>query len=426
MKMILHMRWIKIALLFSVSVFCISGFSGCGKSTDPVTLTLTSWKTEDVGPMNYLNSLFTLTHRKIYVDFQPFEATAYDKITAENLAKGKAADIIFLRSFDKGRALYDKGYLLDLTDVIPNLSSYEIVPLKAWSTEDGVTYGVPSAGVTQGIYYRKSIFEKYSLREPATWDEFIAVCETLLLGGETVIAQGAFDTWTLNYIVFSGLGANFYGGEAARQALMAGDIKLTDPNFIDAFKAVNSLRKYLPEGFETLDYENMLQLFGSGKAAMFIGGSWEISVFTRMGLNSSTIGWFAPPVRKAGDILRYCFHADAGIGVNKKSRHKDEAIEYIKWVSGTGYATPFMDEHTGFFTYTPAILYLNNPLAQKMFNAAAGADLTVRLMSEKLNAGTPTGDSLMGIALNGMMTGRYTPETAAAYVQEQLDTWFRR
>jgi raffinose/stachyose/melibiose transport system substrate-binding protein len=162
-----------------------------------------------------------------------------------------------------------------------------------------------------------------------------------------------------------------------------------------------------------------------GKAAMFIGGSWEIGVFEGLGATSSTIGWFAPPVKKAGDKLQYCFHVDAGLGLNKNSQHLAAALEYIKWTSGSEYAQAFMSELPGFFSYTPGMLNLSNPLAQKMYNTSATADLTVRLMSEKLNAQSPTGEDLLNDALYGMMIGTYTPETAASYVQGQLNTWYR-
>lgn len=425
MKMLLQKRLVGMVTLMSLTALIITGLTGCRKSDDTVVLTLSSWRTEDVAQMNRINALFTNAHPDITITFQPFTATGYDSITLNKLENGTGADIIFLRSYDKGRTLYDGGYLSDLTGVIPNLSSFSPVAVKAWSTESGIIYGVPSAGVTHGIYYQKSIFEKYNIQEPATWDEFIAACEKLLLGGETVIAQGALDAWTLNFVVYSGLGANFYGGEASRQALMARDMKMTDPKFTDAFQAVLSLRKYMPKGYQSLGYDSSRQLFASGGAAMFIGGSWEISVFEALGAGSSKIGWFAPPVKKAGDKLQYCFHVDAGIGLNKNSKNREAATEYIKWVSGSGYARSIMAELPGFFSYTPGTLTLSNPLAQEMFDAAGTASLTVRLMSEKLNAQSPTGDALMDEVLKGMMLGSFTPETAADYVQEQLDTWYR-
>jgi len=185
-----------------------------------------------------------------------------------------------------------------------------------------------------------------------------------------------------------------------------------------------SLKNYLPEGHETLGYEAMKQLFTSGDAAMFVGGSWEISTFEDMGADTTKIGWFAPPVPNSGDKLQYCFHVDAGIGVNKDSKNLNAALEYLKWLAGEEYAQALMNELPGFFSYTPATITVIHPLSQEMYATSLTADLTVRLMCEKLSAQQPAGNILMGEALNGMMNGIYTPETAAAYVQSQLDTWY--
>jgi raffinose/stachyose/melibiose transport system substrate-binding protein len=418
-------RLMRIVTLFSLPLLFVLGFMGCRETDDNVELTFTSWRVDDVAEMDRINALYTKVHPNVTIRFDSYDPLKYDSITLKNLLKGNGADIIFLWSYDKGQALYDAGYLYDLSNIIPNLSSYAQIPLKAWTTDKGITYGVPSVGVTHGVYYQKSSFDKYKIQEPATWDEFIAACEKIYAGGETAIAQGAVDGWTLSRIVFSGLGANFYGGETARQALMAGTSKLTDTNFLDAFNAVNSLKKYMPKGFETLTYESARQLFASGKAAMFIGGSWEISVFEGLGAGSSTIGWFAPPVKKTGDKLQYCFHVDAGIGVNKNSKNMSEALEYIKWTCGTEYAKAVMTELPGFFSYTPGTQNLSNSLAQEMYNTASTSNLTVRLMVEKLNSKTPGGDALLNEGLQGMLTGKYTPEAAAAWVQKQLETYYK-
>ncbi len=406
----------------------VGALAGCGKKApkagEPVTLTFASWRTEDIERMNRINAKFTEKHPNITINFQPVNDTEYDANMRAGFETGTGADIVFLRSYDTGFTVWKAGWLADLTKEIPDLAKFPAAAVKAWSTEDGITYAVPSVGVTHGVYYQKAVFEKYGLKEPATWDEFIALCETLKKNGEAVFAQGAMDDWTLYEVVFSGLGANFYGGEAARQALIAGKAKLTDPNFVEAFKAVDSLQKYLPKGYESLDYVSMQQMFGTGKAAMFIGGSWELGVFEDLGSDASKIGWFAPPVKKAGDKLQYCFHVDAGIGVNKNSKHLAEALEYIKWTAGPEYAQLIMDELPGFFSYTPAHVTLKNPIAQKMFDAAANADNTVRTVWEKMSAQSPSGNSLMGVALPGMMVDKYTPEQAAKYVQDQLASWY--
>ncbi len=411
----------RIASFFSLALFLLS----CNKDDDNRTeLVFASWRIDDVDEMNRINEIYTSKHPDITIRFDSYDPMEYEGVITDQLSKQKGADIVFLWSYDKGEALFDAGYLVDLTDIIPNRSSYAASALNAWTTDEGVTYGTPSVGVTHGVYYLKSFFAKYNIQEPSTWDEFIAACEKIYAGGETAIAQGAADGWSLSRIVFGGLGPNFYGGEPARQALMAGTAKVTDANFIEAFNAVNSLKKYMPADFKTLGYEDARQVFMDEDAAMYIGGSWEISVLEEAGLTSAKIGWFAPPVKNAGDKVQYCFHVDAGIGVNKDSKHPEEAIEYLKWLCGTEYAGALMTELPGFFSYTPGNLTLSNALAQEMFNTASTSDLTVRLMFEKLNSKTPGGDALLNDALEGMLKGTYTPATAAAWLQEQLESYY--
>lgn len=414
-----------ITLYTSLIIFSMILFSCERKSSqETVVLKFTSWRVEDVDEMNRINALFSASHPDIAISFKPFVPTTYDALIRDSLEKSDGADIMFLRSFDGGRILYEAGCLADLTIIIPKLESYAELPRKAWTTESGVTFGVPSVGVTEGIYYNKTIFTKYGLGEPATWTEFIAACEKLLKGGETVLAQGALDAWTLYELVYCGLGANFYGGEAARQALMAKEARMTDPKFIEAFQMVQSLKKYLPAGFETKGYEELRELFGKGKAAMFISGSWDIGVLEGYGMNSWTLGWFPPPVKKAGDRLQYFFHVDAGIGLNAKTKHMNAAIEYIKWVAGAEYAQAFMNELPGFYSFTPGTWNPGNTLAREMYDVIPTADITLRLMCEKLSSKSPKGEVLLGQALVGMLTGTYTPESAAAYIQEQLDRWY--
>ena len=415
-------RWVKFFCLFcviclvSVSVLTIGWQTrAAAASKDQVTLIFTSWRTEDIEGMKRVLAVYTQKHPNVVVDFQPISDTEYDAQLMSGLQTGTGADIIFLRSFSSGRAVYDGGFLQVLNNDIPTLKDFPAAAIKAWATDDGQMYGVPIFGVTHGVYYHKDIFAKYNLKAPETWDEFLAVCKTLKEKGENVFAQGAMDEWTLYEVVFSGLGANFFGGEKSRQALIAGKLKLTDAPFVEAFKAIDSLQPFFPKGYESLDYVSMQQMFSAGKAAMFIGGSWEIGLFRSLG--SKDLGWFAPPVKKKGDQLVYCFHVDAGIGLNKNSKHFAEALEFVKWTATPEYAQLVMKEVPGFFAYTPGSYTLDDDLAKAMLAAAQGADVTIRATWEKLSDQAPSGNSLMNEALIKMLKDEFTPEQAAEFVQ---------
>ncbi|GAK57290.1 extracellular solute-binding protein family 1 [Candidatus Vecturithrix granuli] len=388
-----------------------------------VNLIFTSWRTEDIEGTRRVLDVYMQAHPGVSVDFQPITDSEYDAQLMSSLQTGTGADIIFLRSFSSGRAVFNGGFLSVLNDEIPELANFPAAAMKAWSTEDGQIYGVPIFGVTHGVYYHKDIFAKYDLQPPATWDEFLKVCQTLKDNGENVFAQGAMDEWTLYEVLYSGLGANFYGGEKSRLALIAGEMKLTDAPFVDAFKAIDALQPFLPVGYEALDYVSMQQMFGAGQAAMFIGGSWEIGLFRSLG--STDLGWFAPPVKKAGEQLAYCFHVDAGIGVNKNSKHYAEALEFLKWTATPEFAQLMMKEVPGFFAYTPGEYTLDDELAKAMLDAADGADLTIRTTWEKLSDQAPSGNSLMNEALIKMLKDEFTPEQAAEFVQQGLATWYQ-
>ena len=220
MKLFFQNRSVRLVVLISFLGILASSFQSCEKTADAVTLTVTSWRVDDMSEMNRIHALFTKTHPNITINFQPVETILYPAALAEKFKKGTAEDLIYLRPFEVGRTFYDEGYLDDLTGVISGLDKYSAINLRAWTNDAGVTYGVPSMGVTHGVYFNKTIFQKYGIQAPATWDEFMAACEKLRLGGETVIAQGAVTDWPLYEIVYSGIGANFYGGETSRMALM--------------------------------------------------------------------------------------------------------------------------------------------------------------------------------------------------------------
>ena len=420
----------KIALLMSVLV-ALTLLTGCQKKeesktaevkVEKVKLVFTSWRTEDIERMNRINDEFTKANPNIEIDFQPVKDTEYDAQLRQSLAAGVGADIIFLRSYDSGYQIYKTESLMDLNSVLPELKEFPSAAVAAWATPEGESYGIPAAGVVHGIYYRKSIFEEYGLDVPATWDEFIAACDTLKAGGETVFAQGTKDNWMLYEVMYSGLGANFYGGEEARQALMNKEARFTDDNFVLALEKMKELQAYFPERYEGIDYVTMQQIFGTGNAAMFMGGSWEIGIFEDLG-GLEDVGYFAPPLAKAGDTLQYCFHVDAGIAMNKNTKHMEEVKTYMKWLASSDYAQLYMNELPGFFSYTPGNYTLNNQLAKEMQSYVSDSVPTVRTVWEKLSADSPSGNELVGEAIQMMYAGTLTPAEAAKFVDDGL-SWY--
>jgi raffinose/stachyose/melibiose transport system substrate-binding protein len=405
-----------LVLLLSVPVFLAVA--------DPVAIVFGSWRTEDIDRMNRINQVFQQKNPNIQVQFSPTKNTEYDAQVRSSLAAGVGPDVMFTRSYDGGRVLYDSGYLQVLNTLVPGIATLPETAQNAWRTEDGKEYSVPILGVAHGVYYNKDTFDKYGLKEPKTWGEFLAACKKLKDNGETVIAQGIKEPWSLYEVVYSGLGPNFYGGEKSRQKLIRGQMKLTDKPFVDAFAAIKELVPYFATGYQGLNYVDMQQLFVSGKAAMYIGGSWELGPFKDMGLDFN-MGWFAPPVVHAGDRLQYCFHVDSGLGLNAKSKHQSEAVAYLKWTTTPEFAQLLMNELPGLYSFVPGDYNFSNPVAKKILDTSKNADLTVRTVWEKLSAQDPSGNILMWEAMFKLCNGDLSPSQAAAYVQDRVASWYK-
>jgi len=394
-------------------------------AADAVTIVTTSWRTEDIPRMNRINAVFMASNTHINVEFRPIADVEYDGQVYNSLEGGVGPDVITLRGYDSGLIVYEGGFLSDLNDIIIGLDKFPDEGLDAWRSKDGKIYGIPITAVSHGVYYHKDIFEEYGLEEPTTWDEFMEICQILKDGGETVLAQGIAHTWNINEVVYVGMGANFYGGEEARQAFMDGEAKLTDKPFVDAFKMVQDLIPYFPTGFEALDHFDTQTLFGTKQAAMMIGGSWEIGVIEEE-FGVTDYGWFPPPVPNAGDPIHYVWQPDMGMAINKDSKNYDAALEYMQWMASAELAQAFMDELPGFFSYLPGEYTFKSPAAEEMFklSLADNVKLTARLFYEKVSMQDPSGTVLVEEALVRLATGQFTPEQAAEHVQKGLETWY--
>ncbi len=81
---------------------------------------------------------------------------------------------------------------MDISDVYKSEGWDKSFPkgFQASSTVDGKQYFVPTSYYWWAVYYNKKVFEKYGLEPPKTWDEFMAVNETLKKNGIHPIVTG--------------------------------------------------------------------------------------------------------------------------------------------------------------------------------------------------------------------------------------------
>lgn len=391
---------------------------------DVVELTFGSWRTDDIGPWEVILETWHAEHPNIQINYDPTVPTEYDAQLRTSLEGGVGPDIMLLRSYDRGRQLWDAGYLLDISD-LPGLQYYNDIAKAAWN--DGESqYGVPAMSVLHGFLYNVDMFNEFGLEEPTTQQELLDVCQTFADNGIDCFAMGTKDGWAPGVMFWDNVAPNYYGGNAAREELIYGETDFTDQRFVDAFAAVAEYAPYLPAGHEAISYADTQQMFMIGLAPIFPAGSWEIPVFSPQ--IDFEMGFFNPPLPNdfaEGDTCYACDHVDAGLGGNAATEHPEEVRMFLEWTMSAEFAQLFTDNLSGIFVLSNHEVEVNDPIAAEVLELRAACEGTIRIGYEYLGSGDPPLNTLLwNDATVQMLQGSLTPEEAAAHVAEGLASWY--
>ncbi|MEX1215181.1 ABC transporter substrate-binding protein [Saccharospirillum sp.] len=410
----------------STAVLSMAGMLITGGSVlaEDVTLQIESWRNDDISIWrNQIIPAFESEHPGIKLDFQPMAPTQYNSALNSKLDAGTAGDLVTCRAFDASLQLFQNGQLTDLTD-LESMSNYSDVARSAWSTDDGSqTYCVPMASVIHGFIYNQEIFDELDLDEPTTEAEFYAVLDALLEDGSYIpMAMGINDQWEAATMGYANIGVNYWKGEEGRKALINGDARLTDEEWVEPFRQLERWTDYLGRGFEAQSYPDSQNLFTLGRAAIFPAGSWEISVFRDQA--DFDMGAFPPPVPAGADECYISDHTDMGMGLNASSPHQEEAKIFLNWMGSSEFATLFANAVPGFFPLSDADFKLEDSLAQEFVSWRNECNSSIRPFHQILSRGTPNLSNESWNTSANVMRGTSTPEEAAEVIQTGLSSWY--
>ena len=336
------MKSTRLALLAATML----GATGTAMAQD-AELTIESWRNDDLTIwQEKLIPAFEAKHPGIKVTFAPSAPTEYNAVLNSKLDAGTAGDLITCRPFDASLSLFEKGHLTDLKD-LENMSNFSDVAKAAWSTDDGsATFCVPMASVIHGFIYNADAFEELGIEPPKTNEEFYAVLEKIKEDGTYIpMAMGAKDQWEAATMGYTNIGPNYWKGEEGRLALISGEQKLTDEQWVKPLGEIAKWAPYLGDGFEAQAYPDSQNLFTLGRAAIFPAGSWEIAIFNDQA--DFKLGAFPPPVQNAGDECYISDHTDIGIGMNAKTENAEAARTFLNWVGSAEFASLYANSFAG-------------------------------------------------------------------------------
>jgi raffinose/stachyose/melibiose transport system substrate-binding protein len=403
-----------VLLLASVAVGC----GGGGAESDGGSVTVWSWRTEDVAGYQKIFAEFE-KETGIKAEFKPYKNTEYDTILETALKGGKGPDVMQLRAYGGLQPLVDGGYLAPVGDKV-DLEGFSEESLDgARGIESGKIYGVPFAIQTLQVFYNEKIFSENGIEEPKTYDEFVDAAKKLKGAGVTPLAVGGKDSWTLP-ILHSVVGADIYGGNQFVDAALESTDAFTEPRFVDSVAAVEDLMPYYPDDPAGVAYTDTQVLFTQEEAAMFIGGSWEAGYFESTNPELK-FGTFPMPPREGSGLGLVSGFVDGSYGVNAKSDNKEAAFELAEFMASKKFGQMFADELKQ-ISPVPGVEF-EDPVLKGMVDDYE-ANSTPYMLLVYFRYGDPSGTDLIGADIQKMMLGKEDAKQVAANLKKGVSQWY--
>ncbi|HEY8654863.1 MAG TPA: sugar ABC transporter substrate-binding protein [Dermatophilaceae bacterium] len=317
-----------VALSLTVSGCSSGSSSGAATKDGPVTLSYGVWDQNQVPALAKVVASFEKANPTIKVKIQvtPYEQY-FTKLQAA--AGGGSAPDVFWMNGPNFKLYASNGVLAPLSDQIKkdglDTSVYPQALDDLYSL-NGKQYGLPKDFDTIGLWYNKTLFDQAGVKYPDaswTWKDLQSAAAKL-----TNKSKGLY-----------GLPAalegqqNFYNTilQAGGQVLSA-DHKssgYSDPATIEGLRFWTDLIKNgsspsLQQMTDTLP----LQWFESGKAAMFYGGSWNVTEFKKNEYTVDKVNVAPLPMGKKKAVV---IHGLANV-ISAKSPNAEAAWKFVKYL----------------------------------------------------------------------------------------------
>jgi raffinose/stachyose/melibiose transport system substrate-binding protein len=242
------------------------------------------------------------------------------------------------------QSLIDAGLLKDLTDE-SFVANYDPVSVADAGTYNDRVYQINLGRVGfSGVYYNRDLLAENGIEAPTTWSELVAACETLTSANIPCMTAGGGDGWPIYVGAYGLLGAAFPDQAALVEGLWTGDIKYTDPEWLDLLSKYQVYSRDMMEpGASALPGDGAPGRFASGAVAMFPGGTWYGPAIE--GLEPAFDWGYMPfpgsddPAMNQSMFGKY----DQGWAIAGTSGKQDQAVRYLEAFSEPESYQAFVD-----------------------------------------------------------------------------------
>lgn len=315
-----------------------------------------------------------------------------------------------------------RGWISDLSDRFStDLQNRHLPGAIASNTYGGGVYGVPWFTDAGMLYYRKDLLEKSGISEPPdTWDELKEMADRVQ-GDHGVkygfVFQGAdYEGGVVNALEFVwNAGGDVLGTD--------GEVLIGGPRAVDGFRAARGMVESgaSPEAVSSFKELEAYTVFLAGDAVFMRNWPfvYALSADSKVSnVKPEQLGLAPLPTARVGE------RSSSGLGgwnlmINASSEKPDEAWAFIEYLS----APERQRERALKGGYLPTIkaLYDDTEILRKIPVAALGKDAIKNVRSRPASPFYHDMSSSISERFHAALTGRVSPEAAAATLQRDLE-----
>lgn len=314
----------------------MSGCAAGSTASNVTTLDFFQFKGEALEDFNQIIDAFEAENPDIKVVQN--QVADSETLIRTLLVKDRTPDVITLNGNGSFGKLAEAGVFYDFSDepVLDTINPGVQDILADLGTHGDEVNSLGYVNNANGIIYNEDIFAAEGLEIPTTWDELIALCETLEDRGITPFATSLAENWTA-MPSWNGIGA-YYAQDGFFDAMRAeGDTVGADSpvsfekDFPEAMRRQAQLFAYSQDGYRGASYDDSTALFAGGGAAMMLQGIWALSPVKSINPEINA-GIFPYPVPDDPDERMLVSGVDVAVTMARDTPHKAEALRFIEFM----------------------------------------------------------------------------------------------
>ena len=297
-------KWSRVLTVLLATVTAVSLLSGCGAKSaekeDAETITVYLWSTnlyEKYAP--YIQEQLPDINVEFVVGNNDLD---FYKFLKEN---GGLPDIITCCRFSLHDASPLKDSLMDLSTTNEAGAVYDTY-LSNFRNEDGSVNWLPVCADAHGFVVNKDLYEKYDIPLPTDYESFVSACEAFdKVGIRGFTADYYYDYTCMETL--QGLSASALSSVDGRKWRTTysdpGNTKregLDSTVWPGAFERMEQFIQDTGLSQDDLDmnYDDIVEMYQSGKLAMYFGSSSGVKMFQNQGINTTFLPFFQEDDKK--------------------------------------------------------------------------------------------------------------------------------